>query len=141
MTGRKNADRAALDRLADFLVEDVLATPDDEILAELQDAGINAEGDAARMHALFDQVVLAANKKRLQAAKAAVQTHKSTQKSAGTLFDIQAARRRIRSALEQKGTLQRLTLAARKENELSDADILSMAQDLDELGLLPPDNK
>jgi hypothetical protein len=139
MTERKNSGREALDRLADFLVEDVLSASDTDILAELKEEGIDPESDAACMRTLFERTVLEANKRRLQAARAAVQAGKSAQRPANALFDIQEARRRLRSVLEQKGMPQRLTMAARKESELSDADVLSMAQDLDELGLLPPD--
>ena len=35
----------------------------------------------------------------------------------------------------------KLTLAARNENELSDADVLGMLQDLEELGIIRPDDE
>ena len=66
-------DREALDRLADFLVEDVLDASDDDILSEAREEGIDPESDAARMRALFERTVLEANKRRLHAARAAVQ--------------------------------------------------------------------
>jgi hypothetical protein len=37
------------------------------------------------------------------------------------------------------GFAQKLTLAARKENEMSDTDVLGMLDDLRELGVLPED--
>ncbi|NTF47034.1 hypothetical protein G6L77_01850 [Agrobacterium rhizogenes] len=51
-----------------------------------------------------------------------------------------AARARLRAVVDTPGLPQKVTLAARKENELSDADILGMLEDLRELGVLPPDD-
>lgn len=139
MTGRKHADREALVHLADFLVEDVLDTSDEDVLAEAREAGIEPDAEAARLRALFERTVLDANKRRLLAAKAAVQADKSASGRRGTVFDIQEARRRLHLLLEQRSTGLPITMAARKESELSDADVMSMIQDLEELGLLPPD--
>lgn len=139
MTGRKSADREALDRLVDFLVEDALSASDEDILAEAREEGIDPESDAARLRALFERTVLDANKRRLLAAKAAVQADKSASGRRGTVSDIQEARRRLHLLLEQRSTELPITMAARKESELSDADVMSMIQDLEELGLLPPD--
>lgn len=137
MTGRKSADREALDQLVDFLVEDALNASDEDILAEAREAGIEPESDAARLRALFERTVLDANKRRLLAAKAAVQADKSAAGRRATVFDIQEARRRLEQLLEQRSTALPITMAARKESELSDADVMSMVHDLEELDLLP----
>lgn len=137
MTGRKSADREALDRLVDFLVEDALNASDEDILAEAREAGIEPESDAARLRALFERTVLDANKRRLLAAKAAVRADKSVPGRRATVLDIQEARRRLELLLEQRNTALPITMAARKESELSDADVMSMVHDLEELGLLP----
>jgi hypothetical protein len=139
MTGRKSGDREELDQLVDFLVEDALTVSDEEILAEARDEGIEPESDAARLRALFERTVLNVNKRRLLAAKAAVQADKSASGGRGTVFDIQEARRRLQLLLEQRSSGLPVTMAARKESELSDADVMSMVQDLEELGLLPSD--
>ena len=137
MTGRKSADRKELDRLTDFMVEDILDASDDDILTELREDGTDPQVDAVRLRALFERTVLEGNKRRLLAAKAAVRAENTSSRRTGSVFDIREARRRLQSILEQKGTLPALTLAARNENELSDADVLSMIQDLEELGVLP----
>lgn len=139
MTGRKSGDREELDRLVDFLVEDALNASDADILAEVREEGIEPESDAARLRALFERTVLDANKRRLLAAKAAVQANKSGSGRRGTVFDIQEARRRLQLLLERRSIELPITMAARKESELSDADVMSMVQDLEELGLLPSD--
>ena len=53
---------------------------------------------------------------------------------------MQVARARLRAIVDTPGLPQKVTLAARKENELSDADILGMLEDLQELGILPRDD-
>lgn len=144
MTGRKRADRDALDQLVDFLVEDVLEASDEDVLAEAKEAGLDPESNAVRLRTLFERTVLEANKKRLAAARAAVQARRSARQSVNTVFvvfDIDEARRRLRAAIEQRGVLEQLTMAARKESELSDEDVLSLVQDLEELGVLPREKK
>ncbi len=141
MTGSQKKERAALDRLADALVDDILSTSDDDILAEFRESHGDPEQHAAEMRALFDKAVVAANKQRLTAAKAGVAAARTKiQGSPKPAIDITAARARLRAALDAPGSPHRLTLAARKESEMSDADILGMLDDLQELGVLPPDD-
>ena len=51
------------------------------------------------------------------------------------------ARERLRRVLASCPPDMKLTLAARNENELSDADVLGMLQDLEELGIIRPDDE
>jgi hypothetical protein len=50
-------------------------------------------------------------------------------------------RDRLRRALATCSPDIKLTIAARNENELSDADVLGMLQDLEELGIVAPDDE
>lgn len=141
MTGKGKKERVALDRLADVLVDDILSASDEDILAEFREACGDPNQNAAEMRALFEKSVLASNKKRLVAAKAAAAANRrSSTTSAATPIDMAAARARLRAVVDTPGLPQKVTLAARKENELSDADILGMLEDLRELGVLPPDD-
>ncbi|WP_202034322.1 hypothetical protein [Rhizobium rhizogenes] len=141
MTGKGKKERVALDRLADVLVDDILSASDEDILAEFREACGDPNQNAAEMRALFEKSVLASNKKRLAAAKvAATANRRSSTASASTPIDMAAARARLRAVVDTPGLPQKVTLAARKENELSDADILGMLEDLRELGVLPPDD-
>ncbi len=140
MTGKPKTERAALDRLADALVEDILNASDGDILAEFLETVGDPERNAADTRARFEKSLIAANKKRLAAARAGVA---SSRRAGGVLppaIDVAAARIRLRAALDTPAVAQQLTLAARKESELSDADILSMLEDLRELGVLPPED-
>jgi len=141
MTGRKNADRAGFDRLADFLIGDVFDTSDDDILAEAGVDGLDPQMEAKRVSDLFEQALLQANKRRLLAAKAALQATHSYTHHASSISDIREARQRLQSLIDQKKSELPVTLAARNESELSDSDVLSMIQDLEELGQLPPGKK
>lgn len=141
MTGKGKRERVALDRLADVLVDDILGASDEDILAEFREACGDPNQNASEMRALFEKSVLASNKKRLAAAKeAAVANRRSSTVSAAAPIDMAAARARLRAVVDTPGLPQKVTLAARKENELSDADILGMIEDLRELGVLPPDD-
>lgn len=139
MTGKPKTARAALDRLADALVEDILSASDEDILAEIWETESDPERHATNMCAIFEKSLIAANKKKLATAKAGVAASRRPT-SMPAAIDITAARARLRAALEVPGVAQKLTLAARKESELSDADILSMLDDLRELGVLPEDS-
>jgi hypothetical protein len=141
MTRKGERERVALDRLADVFVDDILSTPDGDILAEFKETHGDPDHNAVEMRALFERTVLISNKKRLAAAKAgAAESRRRSIVSLVRPIDIRSARARLRAVLNTPGLPQDLTLAARKENELSDHDILSMLEDLQELGILPPDD-
>ena len=86
MTGTKKERRTALARLADALVEDVLATPDQELLAEFSDAHGGAAKNAEAMRALFERSVLKINKERLRAAKAGLAKTINNRTAASNFF-------------------------------------------------------
>jgi tetratricopeptide (TPR) repeat protein len=52
-----------------------------------------------------------------------------------------AARQKLPRLIASSDAVHKLTLAARKEDELSDADVLGMLEDLKELGVIPPDDE
>jgi hypothetical protein len=142
MTGRNDKERAALDRLADELVDDILNTSDEDILAELKEKGEDPDRIAAEMRALFDQTSISMNKRRLAAAKAGAAAARRTSANVSVrMTDMAAARRRLRQVLDSAGHNQKLTMAARKEDELSDADVLGLLEDFVRLGIpLPEDD-
>jgi hypothetical protein len=137
MTSDKRNKRIALDRLADALVEDILRTSDEEILAEFQESEGDPDRHAIEMRNLFERSIIAANKHRLAAAKVGA----AASRTIGTkVTNIGDARARLRAVLDAPNLPPQFTLAARKENELSDFDIASMLDDLRELGIIPPDD-
>jgi len=136
MTENKKSKQQALDRLADALVDDILDASPEEILAEFEEDNGGAERHVAEMRALVEKSVAMANKRRLTAAKAGVASSRASSKKAATPIDINEARRLMNTLTPA----QKLTLAARKESEQSDDDLLSMIEDLRDLGVLPIDD-
>jgi hypothetical protein len=140
MTDTDKKGREALSRLVDVLVEDVLAASDDEILAEFAEAHADAAKNAADMRTLFEKSVLKANKESLRAAKAGLAASRAAA-SASKIVSLEKVRQRLRRLLASCPPDVKLTLAARNESELSDADVLGMLQDLEELGIVAPDDE
>jgi hypothetical protein len=137
MTGTNKKEREALSRLADVLIEDVLAASDQEIVAEFLDAKGNPAKNAEAMRALFETSVQNANKDRLRAAQAGLAASRRSA-AAPRIVKMENVRERLRRVLASCPPDMKLTLAARNEDELSDADVLGMLQDLEELGIVAP---
>jgi hypothetical protein len=132
MTG-KQENRDALIRLATALVEDVLSASEGQILAEAREDKVDVESVARAGRSQFESIAAAIARRRLAEAKAAV----AAQRSPATVsrLDLVAARRHLERLLAQDPeTAQKLTLAARKGQSLSDDDVLDMLADLKELG-------
>jgi hypothetical protein len=140
MTENKNPDREALDRLSDALVDDILDTSGEDILAEFREDHGDPGHYADRMRALFEQAILTANKQHLAAARAGVAASRAEGSGAAAPSNSTEARRQLRAIRDDPNARQDLTLAARKESELSDNDVLGVLEDLRELGALPPDD-
>jgi len=132
MTSRmKGDDRAALDRLVDALLEDILLATDNEILAEIEEDG---EGPVLQSQMAYSQALQQVGKERLEKAKAEMAASRDRKFKVVDL-DPTAARKRLLQILASDPSA-RLTLAARKAEDLSDADVLGILSDLAELGIL-----
>jgi hypothetical protein len=126
-------------RLADALVEDILSTPDRDVLAEYADLKGDPKKNSDAMRALFEMSVLKVRKSRLHAAQAAVAADRLSSPTS-KVTNIDDARGRLRRLLASCPPQVKLTLAARNEDELSDADVLGMLLDLKELGFAAPED-
>ncbi len=140
MTDTDKKRRKALGRLVDVLVEDVLAASDEEILAELAETHGDSAKNSAEMRALFEKSVVKANKDHLRVANAGLAASRAAA-PASKIVSVENVRERLRRVLASCPPDVKLTLAARNENELSDADVLGMLQDLEELGIVTPDDE
>jgi len=140
MSTKKNPEREGLDRLADALIDDIMNASDEEILEEFREDGGDPEQHADEMLALFEKSVTIANKRRLAeaAAAAAADCATAASKRPAVPIDIEEARRCLRAVRNNPNAPEKLTLAARNESELSDADIIGLMEDLFELGAAPP---
>ena len=134
MTGDQGKERKELNRLADALVDDVLSSPDEEVLADSEDDGIDAAELAARLRGVFEHTITEAGKAKLAAASRAAA---SAKRSGARLVRIDRAdaRRRYDAMIAQDPNLKKkMTLAARKGEGQSDRDIEGAIEDLEELG-------
>ena len=139
MTAGNDKQHNPLVRLADSLTDDILKASDEEILAEFSEIGGDPAVHATEMRSFVDKAIISANKNRLTAAKAGIAADRKLVRAATVLVDIAEARRRLRSIGKTSNLQDPVTLAARNETELSDSDVLSMYEDMLELGVLSPD--
>lgn len=133
MTDREEALKA-MRGLRQLMVDDILNASDEEILAQFTEDVGSPEENAARMRALFEKAVLLANKDRLRAARAGASTAQASRPTSP--IPISEARARLRRVLDAHANDGNFTLAARKESELTDADVLDMLETMRDLGLL-----
>lgn len=136
-TTKSKAPEDQLSRLREQLVEDVMSTTDEEIVAELKAAGDDPEVVAARMRDVVQRAVIVSGKVRMAAAKTQLRSQQSKPMPV-TPIDIARARRLLQTAAAKDNDL-RLTLAARNGEAMSDSDVQSLVQDLIDLGLLTDD--
>jgi len=137
MSGKMTSEREALLRLADALAEDVDRTSDADLLAEAAGDQIDIEKLAATMRGMFDQVEGEAGKARMAAARAAVDADRRRPAPVVRLDAAEARRRLAQLLADTPQVARKLTLAARKAEELSDHDVLAVLEDLQELGIIP----
>lgn len=135
MTRDKSNDYLAIDRLAESLVDDILNMTDEEMLAEITADGENPERIAQDARDVFERAVMTCGKAKLAAAKKAALSGRQ-QSSKILQLDPTVARQKLNKILKQHPeTHNKMTLAARKGEGLSDSDVFSMLQDLEELGI------
>lgn len=130
----KKSKSPRLDRIIDELADDLLSTPDDELLAESDAEETARQVGAARDS--FERAKVTAGKRRWAAAKAAIDAKKAAVPAAvpgGR--DIDAIRARVEAlAREGKVMREKLTLAARNGQAWSDETVLELWDELLELG-------
>lgn len=142
MSDPTNKAQQALDRLTEKLVEDVFLASDAEILAEAKEEGRDLAGEAAQSRAIFARAVAAQGKRKMATARAALNARATPPSFASRRLTPEEARATLARALRAApDEATKLTMAARKEQGLSDADVYGILDDLADLGLLPsPDD-
>lgn len=113
---------------------------DAEILAEAEEDGRDIAAEAASSRAIFVKALAAQGKRRMAAARAAIDARSATSAPTRRLSPEQARQLLARALRDAPETSDKLTMAARKGQDLSDADVYGMLDDLVDLGLLPPSN-
>jgi hypothetical protein len=120
----QNDDRTKLVRLADALMRDILAVPEDEIVAEIDFAGIT------QARSIFVEVKRNIANQLLMRAKGELGTWRSTK----SRKDVSLGRASVREQFEKLrgGDPQldrKITLAARNGKQPTDADVDGLIED------------
>lgn len=142
MTGKTRNPGEELDRLADALVENILDATDQEILDEAQEDYGNTKSGADEVRALFQLAKTKVAKGRLEAARKGLAADQARAHGKILPFDITRSRQIVtKFAADDSGLHGKLTMAARKGEELSDQDIQGIIEDMIELGILSEDGE
>jgi hypothetical protein len=121
---RDHDARTKLAKLANSLMEDIMAMPDAEIIAEIGTDGI------ARARALFGKAKQELSKQLLIDAKSQFEAWKAIESRDVTPFDRAAARARFEKIRRGDAAFDRkITLAARNGEAPTDADMDGLSAD------------
>ena len=136
MNKKQNEAREKLERLCNSLADDIDAMSDDELLAELKEAGEDADAIATRTGSLIADAMASVGRRKLAVARAGYAAHKAGQRSNVLQWPVERKRALIQRFAENDNALrQKLTLAARKGQD-SEADVDSFIEDLIDLGAI-----
>jgi hypothetical protein len=121
---RDHDARAKLAKLADALMQDIMATSDAEITAEVGKDGIE------RARALFGEVKQEMSRQRLLKAQVELKSWRAAQSKQSISFDRTEARRRFSKIRAGDTEFDRkMTIAARNGEAPTDADIDGLIDD------------
>jgi len=135
MSGANNSHRAGQDRLTAFLVDDILTMTDAELAAEANESGIDIAAAGKHGRDLLGKARASIAQQRLAAARRAVAVDRQDAAKVVSL-DPARARRGLDSFLKRHPDMAgTLTLAARHGKNRSDEDVVSMVEDLVDLGV------
>jgi len=139
MTNKKHDPRVELLRLADFLVEDIWDINDETLLAEAIEENIDVDNVVSQTRELISNAIEKSGKRRMSAAKDGVQRLRQSPSEAIKAFPFERKHEIIRQVYDQQAG--DLTVAARKEDELSESDIDSVLEAMIELGVIDSDGE
>ena len=136
MNNEQNKAREKLERLCNALADDLDALSDEELLAEIKEAGEDVDAIATRTGALIADAIANSGRRKLAAARAGYETHKAGHRGNILQWPVERKRALIQQFARNDNALkQKLTLAARK-GEDTEADVDSFIEDLIDLGVI-----
>jgi hypothetical protein len=135
-TKDRNYDKE-LRRIAETLIDDVMSRSDEELLAEVKEAGAGLYSNVERVRGVIRRSISDGSKGKLAAARAALQQGQKRAQLRLVPASLDEKKRLLASILAgQAHTRLPFTLAARNADEASEADLDTMLQDLLDLGLI-----
>jgi hypothetical protein len=121
-------NRAKLARLADAIIDDVMAMSDDEIIAEV------GHSDIERARALFTEAQTLISRQLLVKARSELEAWRNTQANGSSSLDRPPARECFEKLRNADPTFnQKMTMAARNGREPTDRDQEGLIDDWEEL--------
>jgi len=134
MNRDKNVAGKRMAALAEAITDDLSVVPDEQILAESAEDGIDPAAAAARMRSSALAKLREAKRARLKRARETYQ--RAVKRAAPAIRPSLEEMRRRTMELIRGGAGGSLALAFRNGKELTDADLESLWDDFQELGLL-----
>jgi hypothetical protein len=135
----KRTEAERLDAISDALGDSIFAAMDQEILEEARLAGLDPTVEAGRLKELMLSTVRAYQQRALRAARQGYEAQAYRAASMASAIPSDAAKRRelFSFVLARQPQYSELFTAQHREfTDLTDTDIESYLEDLDELGVL-----
>jgi len=130
MNNKKSNSREQLNRLSDELIDNLIKTPDKEILKEVEEEYGDPSFLANRAREILKKSQIKAGKNRLQSAREELsKSENKVQKEVENISDSKGALSRF---LRENPEID-ITLAARNGKEISEEDAKGILEDLEEL--------
>jgi hypothetical protein len=131
-----NTPRAKLALLAGALIQNIIETPDEEILAEVDYVNIQ------RARTILIEAKTNVSKRLLTNAQAQLQSWRSTPSRSRPLRDPTAARERFNGVRRAEAAFdQKMTMAARNGREPTESDKEGLIEDFEDLQRLEDRDK
>lgn len=130
--------RQKLLSILDPLVEDILSMSDEDVLAEAREEGLDLDAASAEVATVLAAAQAAAGRARLAAARAQVDGVRSF-RSRSSITGLSASEKEIilrRFSANDNPLQERLTMAARNGQSLTEQEVDTVLLDLVELGAL-----
>ena len=133
MEKKKNEATQKLERLCNALADDVEGMSDEDLVAEMEELGEDADAIASRTAALIAEAIAKVGQRKLEAARAGYEAYQQSARPGNVLqWPTESKRDLIRRIAQNDPTL---TFAARKEED-TEVDLDSAIEDLIELGVI-----
>jgi hypothetical protein len=132
MSDRPTREETELERLQDALIEDLVSASDEEVLGEAREDGLDPAVVSTEMLSLLEAAELRVGKAKMAAAKVGAAAARRLVPRGPTNVGG------MRASAANDAEARRLTTAARNGTEQSERDLKGVAEDLVELGAIPP---
>jgi hypothetical protein len=137
MTGKDRDHDQEMNRIETALIEDITARSDDEVLAEAKEDHGDIDAAAQNLRNLVSRALNRDARSKLESARAAVWVARAQRALRVIPGSFDTKKKLLLSVIaHQSANSQPLTLAARNADELTEADVDSVLQDMQDLGLI-----